>query len=283
MNTRKDFCVYTHNDNLGNVKYIGSGSISRANKTQAKSNRGKKYQTFVEKFGKLNVVIISKNLSKIESLQLESDLYDQHQHESLLNIRKPSKVKPIPSQEQLDSLFQYNEDSPSCLRWKVSKGTAKVNSVAGRKNKQGYWQVQMNNKLYLVQRIIITLHCISLSTEQVVDHIDHDPSNNKINNLRVVSQAQNSRNLCFDRKIRKFPVGISFNSVDNLFIASVRDPSSQTASGQSKQIYKIFSVKTYGYDKALELAIKARVSLLLELEKRLNINYSQSHKEVYVN
>ena len=98
--------------------------------------------------------------------------------------------------------FYYDEDSPTCLRWAVDIFTgvhrkilnAEVGSVAGGKDHNGYWRVQLNGKKYLVHRIVWEILNGPILPKIVIDHIDRVRTNNRIDNLRVVSQAVNTRN-----------------------------------------------------------------------------------------
>lgn len=188
-------CVYLHKDKEGIVRYVGSGSIFRANITNAKSCRCKQYEDFVTNHGKLEVEIVAKSLSKIEAENLERDLFDKYQ-ETILNRNRPSSEIPL-TKEMFEKFLYYDETSLSGLRWKISVGRfnrIKANSQAGCLNDGGYYLVRLNNKLYKAHRIIVVLHGINVSGK-VVDHIDRDGSNNKILNLRVVSQKENMQNV----------------------------------------------------------------------------------------
>ena len=90
-------------------------------------------------------------------------------------------------------LFKYDPETGNLYR--RVKGTEEFRSKpAGTKTKTGYIQIYVDGKLYLAHRIIMLLVNKSLSDDCQVDHIDHNRLNNKLNNLRVVSQSGNMRN-----------------------------------------------------------------------------------------
>ena len=93
----------------------------------------------------------------------------------------------------LDNVY-YDETSPSCLRWKVSGPGKTFHGVAGTKREDGYYSVAINNKRYLVHRVIWVLFHYKIGRLLVIDHIDRNPSNNFIDNLRLVTQAENNKN-----------------------------------------------------------------------------------------
>lgn len=189
--------VYLHKDKECIVRYVGSGARRRAFLNHAKSSRGKKYEDFVNINGKLTVEIVAENLSKVEAENLERLLYEKH-IDSILNHRKPVSEIIINKELFIDLLY-YDESSKTGLRWKVNVGGSnktrmKAHSEAGTLNKDGYYQVRVNDRIYKNHRIIAVLHDMVING-MVIDHIDKIRSNNDINNLRVVTSQVNSHNL----------------------------------------------------------------------------------------
>lgn len=91
--------------------------------------------------------------------------------------------------------FYYDETSPSCLRWKVSRGTRKQGDAAGNlhpRTKQ--WDVGFCKSLFRAHRIVYILFNEKIPDGLLVDHKDRNPSNNKINNLRLATKSQNNTN-----------------------------------------------------------------------------------------
>jgi len=87
------------------------------------------------------------------------------------------------TQEQLLELFEYKDG----LLYHKS-----TNKAAGWMNKIGYLKLKIKGKSYFVHRIIFTMHT-GLNPE-IVDHIDRNPSNNVIENLRAATRQQNNSN-----------------------------------------------------------------------------------------
>ena len=92
----------------------------------------------------------------------------------------------------------YDESSPSGLRWKVdvrsgrsyTKVLTKAGDVAGTKE-NGYWHCQISKKRVYNHRVIWVLHG---NTDTTIDHINGDRLDDRIENLRDVTQARNQRN-----------------------------------------------------------------------------------------
>ncbi len=94
------------------------------------------------------------------------------------------------TQEQLHKLFVY-EDGKLVRRISVNNCT-KVGDVAGCDNGHGYLSIGINGKNYRNNRIIFLMHHGYLP--RVVDHINRDKKDNRIDNLRAATHSQNSAN-----------------------------------------------------------------------------------------
>jgi HNH endonuclease/AP2 domain len=99
---------------------------------------------------------------------------------------------------QLSEIFEYKN---GFLYWKKKTSTKcsniKIGDIAGTVRPDGYSAVKLNYKLYLTHRIIFMMFNGYLP--KIVDHIDGNPKNNKIENLREVTRSQN----CQNQKIRR--------------------------------------------------------------------------------
>ena len=107
-----------------------------------------------------------------------------------------NKRKPTPNWDILDKYFEYDETSPSCLKWKVRKANRiHIGDVAGWKSyhpkgKYYYWIVEFNNKPYKVHNLIwMLLMHEDVPENMSINHIDNDTENNKIENLKPESQS----------------------------------------------------------------------------------------------
>jgi hypothetical protein len=91
----------------------------------------------------------------------------------------------------LNELFQYKD---GLLISKVcrAKNKIKIGDLIGCLMKNGYLKTRIGHKEYLVHRIIFMMHNGYLPEQ--VDHIDGNPLNNRIENLRAATNQQNSFN-----------------------------------------------------------------------------------------
>lgn len=93
---------------------------------------------------------------------------------------------------KIEEYLSYDPENGS-LYWtqKASKKTI-IGGVAGSVKPTGYICVTFNKKKLFAHRIVWYLHHGYWPSE--IDHIDRNPGNNKIENLREVSSRQNQQN-----------------------------------------------------------------------------------------
>jgi hypothetical protein len=84
----------------------------------------------------------------------------------------------------MEDFSQYFDYKNNCLYWKSGK-------LAGWKDKD-YQKVQFKNKNYYAHQIIFALHHGYIP--KLIDHIDRNPQNNCIENLREANKSQNRQN-----------------------------------------------------------------------------------------
>jgi hypothetical protein len=99
--------------------------------------------------------------------------------------------------QRLHDLFEYADGK---LFWRVNRGCIHAGDEAGTLQKTGAAKnriyITVDGKKHLLHRVIWFLH--HNEVPEFLDHIDGDPLNNKIENLRPATKAQNAMN----RKIR---------------------------------------------------------------------------------
>lgn len=113
--------------------------------------------------------------------------------------------------ETLRSLLDYNP-STGIFRWRVSpSGPTKAGTIAGRMDGRGYHAVNVKNRKYAGHRLA-WLHFYGEWPKAQIDHINRDPSDNRIENLRDVSGSENCRNRRFRNLQRRGGVkGVSYH------------------------------------------------------------------------
>lgn len=74
-----------------------------------------------------------------------------------------------------------------------AKSRAKIGSVAGWENTQGYLQVSIKGKCYLLSRLAF-VYMTGKWPKNLVDHDDRTPLNNRWANLNDATRSENNRN-----------------------------------------------------------------------------------------
>lgn len=97
------------------------------------------------------------------------------------------------TQELLHKLFDYREDGNLIRKVRVAN-RIKIGDVAGWLHPSGYFRVSVEKRDYAVHRLIFLYHHGYLTPGMEIDHIDGNPSNNRIENLREVTRTQNALN-----------------------------------------------------------------------------------------
>lgn len=90
--------------------------------------------------------------------------------------------------------FTYDERSPSGLLWKIGNSKRAVGEFVGHQKEGGYWVTSVNYRLVRVHRIIWEMHFGDIPDGAFIDHINGNPGDNRIQNLRLASSMENSWN-----------------------------------------------------------------------------------------
>lgn len=127
---------------------------------------------------------------------------------------------------QVLDLFDYRDGT---LYWKISRTNGvKVGDQVGTIKSSGYMQTAVNGKSITVHRVVFLMHHGYLPEQ--VDHADGDKLNNRIENLRDATSAQNNSNrglpanntsgikgVCWHKTNMKWSVSISVNKKRSYF------------------------------------------------------------------
>jgi hypothetical protein len=168
---------------------------------------------------------ISKELNIVESEKFANNCIEKGHN----------KPNPLPTLEYLQECFEYNADTGE-LFWKIrplyhfynNKTEMKrwnsryAGKIAGRLNKENeYMELNIEGKIYKVHRIIWKL----LKKEEpprIIDHIDCNRSNNKIENLRKASKSENNVNVIKSTNNKWGFTGVQYDNRKNKFLATIR-------------------------------------------------------------
>jgi hypothetical protein len=96
------------------------------------------------------------------------------------------------TQQQLKEYLSYDPDTGTFLRVKKA-GKFKSGDVLGTRHSTGYIVIRINDKLYKAHRLA-WLYMHGEFPVLKIDHINRDGCDNRLENLRLVTQKQNCEN-----------------------------------------------------------------------------------------
>lgn len=141
-----------------------------------------------------------------------------------------SKKEQLLTYELASELFSY--DPQGFLRWKKPRNkTKKVDQIVGGRRKDGRQQVmlQLEGKpyLFLVYRIIWLLHHGHWPSK-TIDHVNGNPQEDRIENLRDISQGANNENKQKSQSNNKLQtLGVCMHKTTGKFRATINKHNKQ--------------------------------------------------------
>jgi HNH endonuclease len=95
------------------------------------------------------------------------------------------------TQQDVHTLFDFRDGA---LFWKVKRKSVSPGDLAGNQCSSGYWRIKVNGRSYKRSRLIwLHVHGVD-SFPHFLDHINRDRGDDRIENLRLVTHAENQRN-----------------------------------------------------------------------------------------
>lgn len=115
----------------------------------------------------------------------------------------------------INDYLSYDESSGDLIwAFKLSRKVV-VGSVAGCKCKRdGYIKVRFENRLYLAHRIIWESVMGRIPEGMQIDHINHNRSDNRMENLRLVTHIENGMNQSRSVRNKSGVTGVSWQNRD---------------------------------------------------------------------
>ena len=114
----------------------------------------------------------------------------------------------LPDVSRLSELFVYDAISGDLVR-KVQSGKSRAGELCRSKNAGGYYRAWVDGRLFMIHRIVWKM--VTGDEPKTIDHINGVVTDNRIKNLRAVTESQNSWNTKGTLK----PVGVYWHAPKN--------------------------------------------------------------------
>ena len=260
---KNDYYVYLHKTLDGKIFYIGKGVKKRA---WSKSSRSTAWHEQAK--NGYTVEIYKENLSNCTAIDIENQLISST--EGVVNRGTQCKVEF----SGLDEYFKIDRNSYSGLSrikgtWTGVYFSGKLGPCGQLRVENGVtlgWRVRHKGKTVQIHRLIWTLINGVIPSGMIVDHIDGNPENNLIENLRLIDVPLNTRNRKMSSRNSTGATGVRFHS--NGYECRIVD------NGIIK--YKRFGVKKYGNEEAFRQACEWR-SEQIRLLNEQGAGYTERH------
>ena len=134
------------------------------------------------------------------------------------------KAKPLPSQERLQELFDYNVITGKLIRKVKTAKRVHVGDEAGTVVCSGKYKtlvVNVDKVRYKVPRLIWRLVTGEDPGDLEIDHINMDPFDNSWHNLRLATHSQNNLNRKCQSNSGSGYKGVFFYPVDGTYKARI--------------------------------------------------------------
>lgn len=124
------------------------------------------------------------------------------------------------TQQRLKELLDYNPETGEFI-WKVKRKRVEIGDVAGCVDLQGYQAIGIDNKLHRAHRLAWLY--VYGQLPNMIDHINGNRRDNKIENLRLVNRSQNQGNRKTSIKNNSGFKGVYWNAKRKKYFANCKN------------------------------------------------------------
>jgi hypothetical protein len=124
------------------------------------------------------------------------------------------------TQERLREVLDYDPGT-GVFRWTDKGRNCLIGKVAGStSNVTGYCIICVDKKTYSAHRLV-WLHVHGFFPPEQVDHINRDRTDNRLSNLRLVSNAENRRNVGLSKYNTSGVSGVGWSRRENRWVSRI--------------------------------------------------------------
>ena len=140
-----------------------------------------------------------------------------------------------PTKELVESLFNYNAEAGTLTRKIQVAQNAKAGQSAGWVNGDGYLCVRIEGRIFKVHQIVWLL-CKGVWQSGVIDHINQDKTDNRIENLRDTTVQINNINKGVRRDSKTGIPNVTWRERDKAYYAACKRNGTQNYLGCFKSL-----------------------------------------------
>lgn len=146
------------------------------------------------------------------------------------------KDQPV-DMERVRQLLAYDADTGAFTWLRNRKGSAaRVGALAGCHRPDGYVRIVIDGWIDYAHRWAWRLAVGSIPPGMEIDHIDHNPSNNALSNLRLVTRSGNRRNRSRDSRNKSGINGVHWSENAQAWSVQIRCNRKTTHIGYFKDL-----------------------------------------------
>lgn len=137
-------------------------------------------------------------------------------------------MSPTLTADRLRELVDYDKES-GIFTWRLSRRRCRLGGIAGYTREDGYVFVRIDKRLYRAHRLA-WLWSYGEFPALEIDHINRNPADNRLVNLREVDSSQNKQNIAARRDNRSGYKGVFKHSQTGRWVAQIQ------ADGKAKHL-----------------------------------------------
>lgn len=154
------------------------------------------------------------------------------------------------TQARLKELMTYDKDTGIFTRKKATALRHTVGEIVGVNHKSGYLKCGIDNKEYLLHRLA-WLYEYGEMPKKMIDHINQNKADNRLCNLKDVSNSENLRNMRKSKSNKSGFTGVYYDKARDKWKANIY-VNGKTLTKRFKDKYDAISQrkiwnKEYGY------------------------------------
>lgn len=158
--------------------------------------------------------------------------------------------KELLTRDEIMSLVSY-DDKTGLFVWRKPRPRCTSGNVAGGITRYGYWKISLKGRNYLAHRLAWIISKGSWPKMEI-DHINGDPLDNRLDNLREATPHQNQANKGMRIDNTSGVKGVTWDKNRGLWIASLSHKRKHIHLGryanidEAAEAYRLGSIKYFG-------------------------------------